>query len=67
VKDSRIKSGDGQDIQHLATAIPVAHFVVADKAMVDRCERLRIGKKWNTKLFSNRTLDDLSEEVSCLS
>ncbi|MGA2456104.1 MAG: hypothetical protein ABSF85_00820 [Terriglobales bacterium] len=67
VKDFRIKSGDGQDIQHLATAIPVAHFVVADKAMVDRCERLGIGKKWNAKLFSNRMLDDLSDEVACLS
>jgi hypothetical protein len=67
VKHFPIKSGDSQDIQHLATAIPVAHFVVADKAMVDRCERLGIGKKWNTKLFSSRTLDDLSEEVACLS
>jgi hypothetical protein len=67
VKHFKIKSGDGLDISHLATAIPVAHFVVADKAMVDRCERLGIGKKWNTKLFSNRTLNDLSEEIACLS
>lgn len=66
VKHFAIRSGDGLDIQHLATAIPVAHFVVADKAMVDRCERLGIGKKWNTKLFSNRTLDDLSDEIAAL-
>jgi hypothetical protein len=67
VKHFPIKSGDSLDIQQLATAIPVAHFVVADKAMVDRCERLGVGKKWNTKLFSNRTLDDLSDEVTSLS
>lgn len=66
VKHFPIKSGDSLDISHLATAIPVAHFVVADKAMVDRCERLGVGKKWNTKLFSNRTLDDLCDEIAAL-
>jgi hypothetical protein len=66
VKHFPIKSGDSVDIQHLATAIPVAHYVVADKAMVDRCERLGIGKKWDTKLFSTRTLDDLSDQIACL-
>jgi hypothetical protein len=66
VKQYPVRSGDSQDTQHLATAIPVAHFVVADNAMVDRCERLGIGKKWNTKLFSNRTLDDLSDEIDSL-
>jgi len=45
VKHFPIKSGDNSDIYHLAAALPVAHFVVADKAMVDRCERLDIGKK----------------------
>ncbi len=66
VKHFPIKSGDNYDIQHLATAIPVAHYVVADKAMVDRCERLGIGKKWNTRLFSTRTLDDLCDEIAFL-
>ena len=51
VKHFRVKSGDHYDIQHLATAIPVAHYVVADKAMVDRCTRLGIDAKWGTKLF----------------
>ena len=63
VKHFQIRSGDSYDTQHLAMAIPVAHYVVADKAMVDRCERLDIGKKWNTKIYSTRTLDDLSDEL----
>ena len=54
------------DTQHLATAIPVAQYVVADKAMVDRCERLGIGKKWNTRLYSTRRLDDLCDELAAL-
>lgn len=66
VKHFPVKSGDHADIQHLAAAIPVAHHVVADKAMVDRCERLGIDRKWNTKLFSARTLDDLSDEIAVL-
>lgn len=66
VKHFPIKPGDSLDISHLSAAIPVAHYVVADKAMVDRCERLGIGKKWNTKLFTNRTLDDLCDEIERL-
>ncbi len=66
IKHFRVKSGDHHDVQHLATAIPVAHFVVADKAMVDRCERLGIGAKWGTKLFSTRTIDQLCRELEAL-
>jgi hypothetical protein len=63
---SRVKVGDQRDIRHLATAIPVAHYVVADNAMVDRCRRLDIDSKWNTKLFSTRTLDGLCNELESL-
>jgi len=66
VKHFPVKSGDHPDIQHLAATIPVAQYVVADKAMVDRCERLGIGKKWKTKLYSTRTLDNLSDEIAKL-
>jgi hypothetical protein len=67
VKHFPIKSGDSYDTQHLAMAIPVAQYVVADKAMVDRCERLGIAKKWKTKLYSTRTLENLSDELAVLS
>lgn len=66
VSDSPVKRGDPRDIHHLATAIPVAHFVVTDNAMVDRCRRLEIDSKWNTKLFSTRTLDTLCEQIATL-
>jgi hypothetical protein len=64
VKHFPIRSGDSYDTQHLAMAIPIAQYVVADKAMVDRCERLGIGKKWKTMLYSTRTLEDLSDEIA---
>jgi hypothetical protein len=62
----KVKSGDSHDIQYLATAIPVARYVVGDRAMIDRCERLGIGSKWNTKLFSAKNLDDLCQELEGL-
>lgn len=61
-----VNSGDSQDIYHLATAIPIAHYVVADKAMVQRCKRRGIDAKWNTKMFSARNLDDLCQELEGL-
>jgi hypothetical protein len=61
-----IKSGDNQDVQHMAFAIPVAKFVVTDRAMADRCRRRGIGDKWHTGIFSSSTLDLLFEELSKL-
>jgi len=61
-----VKSGDGMDIQHMATVIPVAHHVVVDRAMADRCERLNLPKKYRTKVYSARTLDDLIAELETL-
>ena len=66
VQKHEIGLGDNQDIQHLSTAIPVAHFVVTDNAMFDRCRRLKLGDKWNTKIYATRTLDDLSDEIAAL-
>lgn len=61
-----VKSGDGMDIQHMATVIPVAHYVVVDRAMADRCERLKLPEKYQTKVYSSRTLDDLIAELEVL-
>jgi hypothetical protein len=63
VGHSPVKIGDTRDVHNLATSIPVAHYVVADNAMVDRCSRLGLGAKWCTKLFSTKTLDDLCDEL----
>ncbi|RSL17708.1 hypothetical protein EDE15_3247 [Edaphobacter aggregans] len=49
VKNSPVKSGDSKDIEHLATAIPIAQYVVADKAMVDCCDASRLTKNGTPK------------------
>jgi hypothetical protein len=61
-----VKSGDGMDIQHMATVIPVAQYVVVDRAMADRCERMKLPEKYRTKVYSSRTLDDLIAELEAL-
>lgn len=66
VQHHQIGLGDNRDIQHLSTAIPFAHYVVTDNAMVDRCRRLKLGEKWDTKIYATRALDDLSDEIASL-
>ncbi len=66
VNQAKVKSGDSNDISHLAMAIPVAHYVVTDKAMADRCRRRGIGTKWNTKIVSSKGLEKLCDELEGL-
>jgi hypothetical protein len=66
VNGQRIKSGDNQDVQHLAFAIPIAHYVVTDSAMADRCRRRKVGERWGTKIYSSATLEALFEELGKL-
>lgn len=66
VNPPAVKSGDGMDIQHMATVIPVAQYVVVDRAMADRCERLNLPVKYRTKIYSSRTLDELIAELEVL-
>ena len=54
------------DIQHMATVIPAAQYVLVDRAMADRCERLKLPEKYQTKVYSSRTLDDLIAELEAL-
>jgi hypothetical protein len=61
-----VKSGDGMDIQHMATVIPLAQYVVVDRAMADRCERLKLPEKYRTKVYSSRTIDELIAELEVL-
>ena len=61
-----VKSGDSSDIGHLALAIPVAHYVVTDKAMEDRCGRRGLGAKWETKILSSKGLSELCDEIEAL-
>ena len=64
VTDNRpIEPGDSMDVKHLSLAIPVAHFVLADRKMANRILKLGIDKEWNAKIFSESTIDDLFAEL----
>jgi hypothetical protein len=64
--DRPIESGDSMDVQHLSLAIPVAHFVLTDRKMANRVMELGIDTEWNTKVFSESTIDCLFAELERL-
>lgn len=61
--DRPIEPGDSMDVEHLSLAIPLAHFVLADRKMVKRIEELGIDKEWNAKVFSESTIESLFAEL----
>lgn len=64
VTDNRpIEHGDSMDVKHLSLAIPLAHFVLTDRKMANRITELGIDKEWNTKVFSESTIDSLFSEL----
>lgn len=67
VTDSRpIEQGDSMDVKHLSMALPLAHFVLTDRKMANRIEELGINTEWNTKVFSESTIDNLFAELEKL-
>ena len=54
-----VRSSDPMDVELLSTAIPVSHFVLADRAMEVRVKKLKIDEEWATKVFSMATIDEL--------
>jgi hypothetical protein len=64
VTDNRpIEPGDSMDVKHLSLAIPLAHFVLTDRKMSNRITELGIDQKWNAKVFSESTIEDLFAEL----
>jgi hypothetical protein len=64
VTDNRaIEPGDSMDVKHLSLAIPLAHFVLTDRKMANRIMELGIDREWNTKIFSESTIDDLFSQL----
>jgi hypothetical protein len=59
-------SGDSMDVELLSIALPVCHFVVADKDMVDRLERRKIAVDYDCQVFSTRTLHKLTDYLEAL-
>jgi hypothetical protein len=64
VTDKRpIEPGDSMDVKHLSLAIPLAHFVLTDRKMANRIVELGVEKEWNTKVFSESTIESLFSEL----
>ncbi len=64
VTDNRlIEHGDSMDVKHLSLAISMAHFVLTDRKMANRIIELGIDKQWDTKVFSESTIDGLFAEL----
>jgi hypothetical protein len=66
VRPRPCSSGDAMDVDLLSVALPVCHFVVADKDMVDRLERRKIASDYHCQVFSTRTLHKLSDRLEAL-
>jgi hypothetical protein len=47
-----IQSGDGGDVSHLSLVLPVARFVVTDKAMERRVKELGLDREWGAEVYS---------------
>jgi len=54
-----IKASDSGDVDHLALALPIADFVVTDIPMERRVRKLGLDMKWDTRVFSLRSTDEL--------
>ena len=61
-----ISSSDPMDVELLSIAVPVAHFVLADRNMEMRVKRLGIDQEWGTQVFSMRSIDSLFAELEHL-
>lgn len=64
--NDRVKPSDSDDVSHLAMAIPISHFVVADVAMERRVKALGIDQEWGTEVYSLRSIDRLFERIAAL-
>jgi hypothetical protein len=62
-KNRSIEPGDPMDVTHLASAVPVAHFVLTDRKMTNRIKELGIDKEWSCGVFSESTIDGLFAEL----
>jgi hypothetical protein len=61
-----IQSGDSNDVGHLALVLPIANFVVTDKAMERRVRALGFDKEWGAQVFSLSSSDALFAALAAL-
>lgn len=58
-----IAPGDPMDVELLSVALPVAHYVLADRRMELRIKQLGLDQKCNTTVYSMSTIDGLFSEL----
>ena len=62
-----IAPSDPMDVDLLSIALPMAHFVLTDRRMELRIQKLRLDAKCKTAVFSMSTVDGLFSELEKLS
>ncbi len=58
-----IAPGDPMDVELLSVALPLAHFVLADRRMELRIKQLGLDQKCGTLVYSMSTIDGLYAEL----
>lgn len=48
------KDSDWADVEILSLAIPYCHLVVTDSYMAEKCNQLRLGERYDTRILSTR-------------
>jgi hypothetical protein len=61
-----IAPGDPMDVELLSVALPVAHFVLADRRMELRIKQLGLDRKCSTAVYSMSTIEGLFSELEKL-
>jgi len=64
--NERIAPGDPMDVELLSVALPLAHFVLADRRMELRIKQLGLDRKCGTFVYSMSTIDVLFAELERL-
>jgi hypothetical protein len=65
-KQRTVRKSDSMDIQLLAVAIPVCHYMLTDRSMEVRIQRRNVGQKWETQVFSLSTIEELIGQLEKL-
>lgn len=61
-----IAPSNPMDLELLSVAVPVAHYVLADRKMSERIKRLAIDKAWHAEIYSMSDIDGLFERLERL-
>lgn len=61
-----IAPGDAMDVDLLSVALPVAHYILADRRMEQRIRKLRLDEKCSAEVYSMSTIDGLFDRLEQL-